>query len=116
MWNVVVAVGLTVSSGLCDAFGFVHASRVWKHGHFALHNAVVALSLFLLGALTYIFVIKYLDRLGVTSTEIQTLGWFATTVVGIAVIERSIFGWTLTDKAMLILAAFSVGWLVVRQG
>lgn len=110
-----MAVGLTLITGVCDAYGFVHASRAWRDGNFVAREAILAVSLFMVGILTYIAVIRNLHNLGITSPEIQTLGWFATTIIGIAVIERSIFSWAYSDKAMAVVAIISVGWLVVRK-
>ena len=116
MLDVLMAIGLTLITGICDAYGFVHSSRTWKDGQFSPREAILAVSLFLVGILVYIALIRNLQRLGITSPEIQTLGWFATTVIGIAIIERSIVGWATTDKAMAAVAFVSVGWLVVRKG
>lgn len=116
MLDVLLAIVLTLITGVCDAFGFVHASRTWKGGQFSPREAILAVSLFLVGIVVYIALIRNLQRLGITSPEIQTLGWFATTVIGIAIIERSIVGWATTDKVMAAVAFVSVGWLVVRKG
>ena len=116
MLDVLLAIVLTLITGVCDAYGFVHASRTWKGGQFAPREAVLAISLFLVGILVYIALIRNLERLGITSPEIQTLGWFATTVIGIAIIERTVLGWANIDKAMAVVAVVSVGWLVVRKG
>lgn len=116
MTNILFAIGLTLLSGFSDALGFVHASRAWENDRFLLREAVWALVLFTGGIVTYILVIRYLHRLGVTAPEIQTLGWFAVTVIGVAVIQRTIVNWSPADRVMAVVAAISVGWLVVRQG
>lgn len=116
MTNVLFAIVLTLLSGFSDALGFVHASRAWENDRFLLREAVWALILFLGGVITYVLAIRYFDRLGITAPELQTLGWFAVTVIGVAVIERTIVNWSHADRAMAVVAVVSVGWLVVRKG
>lgn len=114
--NFLIAVGLTLLSGFSDALGFVHASRAWENDRLVVREAAWALVLFLGGIITYVVAIRYLDRLGVVSPELQTLLWFAVTVIGVALIQRTIVNWTQADRIMAVVAAVSVGWLVVRRG
>ena len=116
MTNILFAIILTLLSGFSDALGFIHASRAWDNDRFLLREAVWALVLFFGGIVTYVVAIRYFDRLGITSPEIQTLGWFAVTVIGVAAIQRTIVNWGPADRIMAVVAVISVGWLVVRRG
>ena len=116
MIDLLLAIGLTLSSGVLDAFGFVHASRVWRDDHLIVREAFLTFGYFLSGVGVYLLVVRYFDRLGVASTEIQTLLWFAVTVIGVASIQRSLADWSTIDRAFAVVAAVSVGWLVARHG
>lgn len=114
--NILLAIVLTLISGLCDAFGFVHASRVWSDERLVRSELALAVSGFGLGAVSYVMVIRYLNRLGVTAPELQTLGWFAVTVFGVALIQRTLVEWSSIDRVIGVVAVLAVGWLVVRHG
>jgi len=116
MTNILFGIVLTLLSGFSDALGFVHASRAWENDHFVLREAVWSLILFVGGIVTYVVAIRYFARIGVTSTEIQTLIWFSVTVIGVAAIQRTIVNWGPADRVMAAVAVISVGWLVVRKG
>ena len=116
MINVLLAIGLTIGSGVLDAFGFVHASRVWRDDHLVLREVFLTFVYFLSGVGAYLLVVRYFDRLGISATEIQTLLWFAVTVLGVATIQRSLADWSTTDRAAALVAVVSVGWLVARHG
>src|SRR5204863_7987160 len=107
---------LTRVSGICDAVGFVHASRAWRDDRLVVGELGVAGLCFGLGAVSYILFIRYLNRIGLTAPELQTLGWFAVTVVGVAVIQGSISEWSNIDRFVAAVATLSVGWLVVHDG
>ncbi|MFL6088717.1 MAG: hypothetical protein ACJ71Z_01080 [Aeromicrobium sp.] len=116
MINVLAAIVLTLGSGLLDALGFVHASRVWRDDHLVMSEAARTFAYFLAGVGAYVFVVRYLDRLGFTAPELQTLMWFTVTVLGVAVIERSLGDWATIDRFVAAIALLSVGWLVARHG
>jgi len=116
MINVVAAVVFTLTSGVLDAFGFVHASRAWRHDHVVMREVGWTFAYFLAGIAAYLFVVRHLSRLGVTATELQTLMWFGVTVLGVAVIQRSLGDWTNADRLVALVAVASVGWLVSRYG
>lgn len=114
--NILVAVVLTVASGLLDAQGFIHASRTWKDDAFVWREAAWASLYFSGGVATYVLVIRFLNRLGVAAPELQALIWFGVAVIGVAVIQRTVVDWPTADRLVALVAVLSVGWLVVRQG
>jgi len=106
-------VGLTLISGLGDSYGFVHATGAWRGG--ALVGSELARSAigFVVGIMSYWLVVRYLGALGVRSVTLQTLGWFAVTIVGVAVVSGDIARWSPVNKVVGVAVVAGVGWLLV---
>ena len=47
------------------------------------------------------------------STTLQTLGWFAVTIVGVAVVSGDIAGWSLINKIVAVAIVVGIAWLLV---
>jgi hypothetical protein len=110
------ALGLTLVSGTGDAFGFVHAARVWRGNSIVGSELLLAVVGFAVGIASYIVVLRYLDQLGIRAPEVQSLAWFTVTIFGVAVIQRTWLAWSAADRVVAAIAVLSVGWLVVRRG
>jgi hypothetical protein len=107
---------LTFLSGLGDAEGFLHASRVWN-GQTIIWDQVAKSALgFAFGVVTYWGAATFMNRLGVVSPEIQTLVWFAVTIITVAVLSGNFMRWQLTDRIVAGLVLTGIGWLVWRTG
>jgi hypothetical protein len=113
--NLLIALAFTAVSGALDAIGFVHATRVWHQDHLVWKEAGVAFAGFVSATVVYLLVVRYLARCGMTTPTVQTLSWFLMTVIGVALLQRTIAQWSVTDRLAMLLAVLSVGWLVVRQ-
>jgi hypothetical protein len=114
--NAAAAVALTLLSGVADATGFLHAAKAWSDGRPVWTEIGAAVAGYAVGLVAYIAVVRFLDALGVTSPEIQVLGWFTVTIVGVAAVQGSLRGWPAADKLVAVVAVTAVGWLVVRHG
>jgi hypothetical protein len=47
---------------------------------------------------------------------VQTLGWFAVTIVGVAVVSGDVARWSAVNKAIGVAVVAGVGWLLVDAG
>src|SRR6185295_1021827 len=83
--KVAIILGLTVLSGVGDAQGFVHATRIWSSGSFV--GAELAKSAFGFGSgmVFYWLLTRSAGSAGIVSSEIQVLGWFAVTLTSVAI-------------------------------
>jgi hypothetical protein len=107
---------LTLLSGLLDARGFIHASRIWQDGRF-VKVEVIQSSLFFFGGITfYLASIRYLQRIGIVLPEIQTVFWFAVTLIGVAVINGKFLLWGTVDRIVAVIVVLGIGWLILRTG
>lgn len=106
----------TLFSGFGDAQGFIHAGRVWQGNHFVWLEAVKSALGFQLGTFMLWLALRYLGRFGVFSTEVQTLLWFAVTMVGVAALSGKFAQWQRLDQLMGVALMAGVGWLLVRTG
>jgi hypothetical protein len=106
----------TALSGLGDAEGFIHASKVWQGGRFVWIEALKCIAGFQFGMLMYWLALWKLSSHGVVAVEVQTLFWFAATIIGVALLNGRILRWPTVDKAIAVAVLAGIGWLLCRGG
>ncbi len=104
----------TVLSGFGDAAGFIYASKVWQDGRFVWIEALKCIVGFQFGMLMYWLALWKLSDLGVVVVEIQTLFWFAATIVGVALLSGRVLSWPAVDQLIAGGVLVGVGWLLYR--
>ena len=104
---------ITALSAFFDAKGFVYAAQAWRDG--ALVPRAVAWSLlnFFGGITLYIGSIGFQQRLGIESAAMQSIFWFAMTVIGIAIMDGTIAQWSMAQRAVGAAVTIGIGWLLV---
>ena len=107
---------LTALSAFFDAKGFVYSAQAWRDGALIPATAFRAVVFFLGGVSVYISTIGLQQRLGVHSAALQTLFWFAMTIIGIALLDGTIAGWSVAQKAVGTAVTIGIGWLLVSAG
>lgn len=55
-------------------------------------------------------------QIGIASAEMQTLGWFTITIIGVALISGEAFRWQTIDKVVAILIVLGIAWLLFHTG
>ena len=113
---VILIVVFTLLSGFGDSKGFVLSAKVWESGRLVWQEAVKASIGYGFGILMYWLAIRYLNQFGIVSPEIQTLGWFVVTIVGVAMFSGDFFKWQIVDRVVAICVLAGVGWLLFRTG
>ena len=111
-----LALGLTLLSGVGDAYGFVHASRIWRLDTVRWDELGRSAIGFGFGMSMQWLAIRYLQQVGVTVAEVQTVVWFAVTMIGMALLSRSFLEWAAADRIVAAVVVCGLGWLVVRTG
>lgn len=111
----VLLIVLTLISGLADAQGFVHASNIWLNGKLIWPEVIKSASGFGLGIVAYWICIKFLQDFRIISPEIQTIGWFTATIIGVAIFSGKFFHWQIVNQIVGIAVLLGVVWLLVRQ-
>jgi hypothetical protein len=114
MESILLIAFFTLLSGLGDAQGFVHANRVWNGGEFQWLTALKSAAGFQFGVVMYWFALRHLTQHGVESVEIQTLFWFAATIVGVALLGGSFLRWPMPDQLVATAVLAGIGWLLFR--
>jgi len=113
--RIVVAILLfTALSGIGDAQGFVGASRMWSGTGVVWPELARSGLGFGLGAFGYWFAVRYLRDLGVEAAEVQTLFWFAVTLVAVGLLSGAVARWQMVDRAVALAVLVGIGWLLVR--
>lgn len=113
---VMLVLVLTLLSGIGDAQGFLHAAQVWQEGRPALDHVARSALGFAFGVVTYWGAVRYLTELGVGSPEVQTLLWFAVTIVGVAAFSGRFAQWRLPEQIIALAVLAGIGWLMWRTG
>lgn len=112
----IFAILFTVLSALGDSQGFLHASRIWENGQVNGGELLKSAGGYLLGILIYWLSLRFFNILGINSPEIQTVGWFIVTIVGVALFSREITTWNTPDQILGLIAVLSIGILMFRRG
>ena len=105
----------TIISGYADSRGFLYSSQVWANNSIDYSALTKSGAGFTIGIIAYWIALKSLQDLNVaTSSEIQTLGWFVITIIGVAISSGDFMKWDSVDKfiSLSIMGRFCV--LLVR--
>ena len=109
-------VGITLISGIGDSQGFIHAAKLWQNGRIVWNEFGKSALGFGVGISTYWLAVRYLSEFGVLSPETQTLIWFGTTIVGVALISGKFLRWQTIDQIVAVVILLGIGWLLFRTG
>ena len=115
-WNSVLVLVLIVLSGFMDSLGFVYAAKIWQDGGVSWPDVARSALGWIGGITLYVFSLKYMARMGVTSAEIQTAVWFAMTIIGVVIFSGRFFTWPRLEQSVAVLVLVGLGWLLVRTG
>lgn len=105
---------LILLSGFADSQGFIHASKVWVNGMPVWKEFVKSSLGFGLGIVTFWLAIRYMDKVGIVSPEIQTILWFAAAIIGVAVLGGHFLHWKAVDQLVALGVISGIGWLLLR--
>ena len=107
-------IAFTVASGAVDALAFSYAAGMWKDGRLIGSTAAKASACFVLGTALYFGALRFLAEAGVVLVEIQTLIWFAATIVGVFVLHGRIIHWQPVEQLVAVNVVLGLGWLISR--
>jgi hypothetical protein len=110
----VALVILLIGSGIGDSLGFVHAARVWEGGRSPLREIAHSGLWFSGGIGLYWLALYWARQLGIVSPGLQTVLWFAVTIVGVAVITGEFPQWRLSDQILAGVVMISMAALLFR--
>ena len=111
--GIIALIVVTALSAFFDAKGFVYAAQAWRSGSIALPTAMLSLIYFVGGVTLYIASIGFQQSFGVQSAAVQSIFWFAMTVVGVALMDGTISQWSIAQRAVAVGVTVGIGWLLV---
>lgn len=114
--TVLIIILLTLVSGFGDSQGFIHASNIWNNGKLNVNALGKSALGFSVGIFTYWLIVRYLQYVGIVTTEVQTILWFSATIIGIALLSGKFLTWQRIDQLVATLVVFGIGWLLFRTG
>lgn len=112
--KIVPAAVTGILSGVGDSYGFIHAAKIWQKNQLQPEEMLKSGLGFAFGIGLYWISVKYLKELGINSPTIQTLSWFAATVVGVSLFSGEFARWPLPEKAVGLGVIAGLGWLMTR--
>lgn len=114
LWILVLVI--TVVSGIADGQGFVYAARIWREGRLVPGALARAIAGFAVGIGLYILGLRYQTELGIRAPEVQTVSWFAVTLLSVAIVSGRFAAWRTVDQLVGAAVLVGVAWLLVRTG
>jgi len=105
---------ITALSGLADAQACMYASRIWQAGEIHWVEVLKSAAGFQVGMALYFFVLRLLTTQGVVAVEVQTLLWFGTTILGVAVLSGRFLHWPLFDQCAALMVVGGMALLLLR--
>ena len=105
---------LLALSGFADSLGFFYASKIWQNGALSWSDLAKSSFGWAVGISLYIFSLRPLSTAGVTSAEVQTVVWFAMTIVGVVILSGRFLQWNRLDQVVAVVVVMALGWLLVR--
>jgi hypothetical protein len=114
--NSLIVLVLIVLSGFGDSLGFVYAAKIWREDTISWINVGKSALGWSTGIALYVVSLRFMARAGVTSAEIQTMVWFAMTIIGVVIISGKFFHWPRLDQFIAVCVLTGLGWLMVRTG
>lgn len=111
---ILLVMALSVVSGLLDAQGFLNAAQIWREGNPSWRRILFSALGFGGGISIHFVTLKYLDRMGVQSAEVQSLLWFGITLIGVAIVSRDFLGWNLREQIIGVAVLIGLGWIMVQ--
>lgn len=112
--SAILIIIFTLLSGWGDSQGFLHASNIWSEGKLIWLEVLKSALGFGLGIGMYWISIRFLQEFKIISPEIQTIGWFTVTIIGVALFSGKFLHWHLIDQIVGVAILFGIVWLLVR--
>jgi len=114
VYTITLIIILTVLSGLGDAQGFIHASKIWMNGKLAWPELLKSGLGFGFGIITFWIAIRYMREVGIVLPEIQTTIWFVAAIIGVAILGGHFFQWKPLEQLVAVGVITGIGWLLLR--
>lgn len=111
-----IVVALTVISGFGDAQGFIHAANIWQNGRLAWDALARSALGFAFGISMYWLALRWMKEIGIVSPEVQTVAWFAVTIIGVALASGNFVKWQVSEQVVAVVVLVGIGWLMLRTG
>jgi len=111
-----LVVFFTILSGIGDAQGFIHASKIWDNGKLVIREVGKSSLGYAVGIILFWIALKFLNDLGIVSSGLQSIIWFAATIIGVSIMGGDFFRWDTIDKLISIVAIICIGLLIYRTG
>jgi hypothetical protein len=110
-----VTASFMIAAGVFDSLAFTCSAGIWREGRLVWPQLARAAAFFALGISMYWAGLRYLGAVGVVAPELQTLIWFAVTIIGVTVLGGRFLHWPLLDQLVAANALASLGWLLARS-
>ena len=114
--NLIMIAIITGITAYGDSRGFLYGSAAWKNDGLSIIDALKSLAGFILGAVGFVLMVRYLNRLNLETPEILTLVWFTATIILVAIGSGKFLAWPKLDQLVALLIMVSLGYLVYRTG
>lgn len=101
-------------ASLADAKAVAYATEVWKYDHIQIDRVIRVFVYYLVSIIPFLYSIRFFGYAMTVSPSIQVLIWFLSTVVFIAILDRSFLGWGLVNQVIGLILVVGMSILVYR--
>ena len=112
--NIALGIFCLLIASLADAKAVAHATEAWKYDHVQVGHVIKVFSYYIVSILPFLYSIRFFGYAMTVSPSIQVLIWFLSTVVFIAILDRSFLGWGLVNQVIGLILVVGMSILVYR--
>jgi hypothetical protein len=117
MMNAVhIALGIfcLLVASLADARAVAHATQSWHSDQIQIGHVIKVFAYYLVSIVPFLYSIRFFGYAVTVSPSIQVLIWFLSTVVFIAILDKSFFGWGIVNQIIGLALVIGMATLVYR--
>lgn len=112
--NITLGIFCLLIASLADARAVAHATEAWKHDQIQMNHVIRVFAYYLVSIVPFLYSIRFFGYAVTVSPSIQVLLWFLSTVVFIAIIDRTFFSWGGLNQVLGLLLVVGMAVLVYR--
>lgn len=112
--NIILGIFCLLIASLADARAVAHATEAWKNDQIQVGHIIRVFAYYLVSIIPFLYSIRFFGYAVTVSPSIQVLLWFLSTVVFIAILDRSFLSWGGLNQVLGLMLIVGMAVLVYR--
>jgi hypothetical protein len=114
IFNIAMGFFCLFIASLADAKAVEHATKVWLNGRVNPEHIVRVFVYYIVSITPFLYSIRFFGYATVVTPSLQVLVWFLSTIVFIAILDKSIFNWGTANQTLALLISLALATLFYR--